>query len=47
MASCHFLALDISSPCLVKLGRMILLILAKILNIVVFIQRYKKDGLDE
>ena len=33
MAFCHFLALVISKPFLVKLGRISLLILARILNI--------------
>jgi hypothetical protein len=47
IAICHFLALAKSSPLFVKLGRTSLFILARILNIIDFFQRYKKDGLDE
>jgi hypothetical protein len=44
---CHFLALAKSSPLLVKLGRMSLLIRAKILNIsLFFFKDIKKDGFD-
>lgn len=43
IAICHFLALEISRPCLVKLGSRILFSLAKILYMAdLFFQRYKK-----
>jgi hypothetical protein len=44
IAICHFLALAKSSLFLVKLGSKNLLIRARILNITIFFQRYKKDG---
>jgi hypothetical protein len=48
IAICHFLALAKSSLFLVKLGRISLLIWARILNMGSFFYKgIKKDGLDE